>query len=547
MTKSLTSLFIICLFLFSCNFKSEEADVILHNANIYTANDQQAFASAVAIKDNRIVSIGAERQIMNVFKAKKHIDCKKNFVYPGFIDAHCHFVRYGLDRGELDLVGTKSWEECIERIANHRAKHPNQEWIIGFGWDQNDWEIKEFPNRKILDDLYPDIPISLTRIDGHASIINAKAMELVGINKDSEFEGGEVLKFSNGEVTGLLIDNAMEMVRLKIGQKSETEIKEGILAAQKDCFKVGLTSIVDAGLSVKEVEIIKSMYEKGELKIRIYAMLSPSDEALKWIEQNGVYQDDNLSIRSIKLYGDGALGSRGALLKRPYSDHGDNVGIMRETPAFYEEWATYAKHYNYQLNTHCIGDSANGFIMNMYARFLEGPNDRRWRIEHAQVVDPSDMDMFREYSIIPSVQPTHATSDMYWAQDRLGSDRMEGAYAYKSLLKQNGIIALGTDFPIEEIDPLDTFFAAVHRKDHQGYPQEGFIPSEALSPEECIKGMTIWAALANFEDSLKGSIEKGKLADFTVVNVDMLNSSEELHKKAEVVKTILGGEVVYTK
>jgi len=534
---------LLIVFLAACNFKSKQADVVLHNATIYTANDSQPFVSAIAIKDNRIIELGAERDILNGFKAADYIDCQGQFVYPGFIDAHCHFTRYGLGLSELDLVGTKSWEECIEKVKEHRKNYPNQLWLNGWGWDQNDWDIKEFPDRKELDKLFPDFPINLTRIDGHAAIVNGAALDFAGITMDSFFEGGEILKYDNGEPTGLLIDNAMEYIRELQPEESIEEIKQALLKAQKKCFKVGLTSIVDAGLSVREVDVIKSMHESGELKMRVYAMLSPNDDALERMKK-GPYQDDWLSVRSVKLYGDGALGSRGALLKKPYSDDHGNVGLMREAPEFYTQWAEYAKHYGFQLNTHCIGDGANSFILDLYADNLEGANDLRWRIEHAQVVDPDDMYYFKDYSIIPSVQPTHATSDMYWAEDRLGEERMEGAYSYQTLLKENGIIALGTDFPIESIDPLKTYFAAVYRQDSEGFPEDGFRFEEALSPEQTIKGMTLWAALANFEDTLKGSIEVGKLADFTVLNADILNPRKDLMNQVKVTKTIVGGEVV---
>ena len=535
---------LLILLLTACNFKGKEADVVLHNATIYTANDPQPFANAIAIKDNRIIDLGAERDILNGYKAAEYIDCQGQYVFPGFIDAHCHFTRFGLGLSELDLVGTKSWEECLEKVKEHRKKYPNQQWLNGWGWDQNDWEVKEFPNRKELDKLFPDFPISLTRIDGHAAIVNKTALNLADITKDSFFEGGEILKFDNGEPTGLLIDNAMEYIRELQPEESIEEIKQALLKAQKECFRVGLTSVVDAGLSVREVDVIKSMHDSGELKMRVYAMLSPNDEALARMKE-GPYQDDLLSVRSIKLYGDGALGSRGALLKKPYHDDHGNSGLMREAPEFYAQWAKYAKHYGFQLNTHCIGDGANSFILDLYASNLEGINDLRWRIEHAQVVDPIDMHYFKDYSIIPSVQPTHATSDMYWAEDRLGVERMEGAYSYQTLLKENGIIALGTDFPIESIDPLKTFFAAVFRQDVEGFPENGFRMEEALNPEETIKGMTLWAALANFEDTLKGSVEIGKLADFTVLNADLLNAKKDLMSQVKVTKTIIGGEVVW--
>ncbi|NND76888.1 MAG: amidohydrolase [Flavobacteriales bacterium] len=534
------------LFLSACNFKSKQADLIIHNANIYTADVGFTTASAVAIVDGKIVAVGAERAIMNFYRADEYIDCQKQYVYPGFNDAHCHFVRYGTGLLDVDLVGTKSWDECIERVKTHREKYPDQEWIKGWGWDQNDWEVKEWPNRELLDELFPNVPMSLERIDGHATVINEKAMEIAGVDRSSHYDGGEILKDEKGEVTGLLIDNAMEYIRSVIPEARGEELDKGILAAQKNCLAVGLTSITEAGLPPYKINAIKELQGSGELKMRVNAMLDPIEESMEWIRK-GPYQDARLSVRSIKLYGDGALGSRGALLKRPYSDDHGNHGLMREDPTFYRKWAEIAIKHEFQLNTHCIGDRGNEFILDLYKDLLKGTNDRRWRIEHAQVVDLKDMHLFKDHSIIPSVQPTHATSDMYWAETRLGKERMEGAYSYNSLMGQNGFIPLGTDFPIEGIDPLNTFYSAVFRQDKEGFPEGGFRIEEALSRQDALKGMTIWPALACFEDTLKGSIELGKFADFTVLDVDLMEASPELIKKAKVVRTIIGGETVYRR
>ncbi|MEM7163770.1 MAG: amidohydrolase [Bacteroidota bacterium] len=533
-------------FLFSCNYKSKEADLVLHNAIIYTLDDNYPKAQAIAINADTIVQVGAERDILNTYKADRYIDCQGTYVYPGFIDAHCHFVRYGIGLQDLDLVGTKSWDECLSKLKKYSEKYPGKKWINGWGWDQNDWQVKEFPNKEELDKLFPNKAVNLVRIDGHAAIVNQFLLDQVEITIHSSWTGGEALQTEDGKLTGVLIDNAMELVRANEPELSLAEMEEGLLIAQKKCFAAGLTSVVDAGLSMNEVEMIQNLQGQGKLKMQIYAMLSPSEEALEQLKK-GKIEEDRLTVRSVKLYGDGALGSRGALLKKPYSDDHGKVGLMRELPEFYEEWAAYCKKYDFQLNTHCIGDAANAFILEMYARHLKEMNDLRWRIEHAQVVDPEDMNLFNEFSIIPSVQPTHATSDMYWAEKRLGMFRMKGAYAYKSLLEKSGFIALGTDFPIEQIYPLETFYSAVFRQDKKGFPKDGFNNKESLTRIEALKGMTLWAALANFEEKKKGSLEAGKQADLTVLNADLNTIQKELFDEVEVLKTLVQGEIVYEK
>lgn len=529
----------------SCNYKSEQADLVIHNATIYTVDDQFAIAAAVAVKNGKIIAVGAEREIMNVFQADRILDAQRGFVYPGFIDAHSHFIGYGETLNRVNLVGTKSWDDCIDRIKIHRKKFPDQIWIQGRGWDQNDWDVKEFPTNEKLNELFPDTPLCVKRIDGHAAMVNEKAIELAEINKESEYPGGKLLKNESGNLTGVLIDNAMGFVDEVIPKSTQEEIEEALLAAEKKCFAAGLTSVTDAGIDVNEVAVIKEAHRSGKLRIRIYAMLNPKEES-KELMKEGAFQDERLTVKSVKLYSDGALGSRGAALKEPYADDPHNHGLIMEDSSFYPEWAETCKHYGFQLNTHCIGDAGAELMLNIYKDFLEGPNDLRWRIEHAQVLDPEDVHYFGDYSIIPSVQPTHATSDMYWAQDRLGEKRMKGAYAYQSLLKENGMIPLGTDFPVEDIDPLKTFYAGVFRKDTDGFPEGGFITEEALTREQALKGMTIWAALAAFEEHLKGSIEKDKLADFTILNVDLLNASEDQILNSKVLHTVVGGEVVYS-
>ncbi|MFT5922561.1 MAG: putative amidohydrolase YtcJ, partial [Flavobacteriales bacterium] len=454
-----------------CGFQTEDADLVVHNATIYTVDAGFTIYEAMAIKDGKILELGPERQILNKYNAKSNYDAQKRSVYPGLIDAHCHFLAYGLGLKNIDLVGTSSWEEVKSRIASYVPAN-QEEWIIGRGWDQNDWESHAFPTASQIDEVFPNNPVFMTRIDGHAALVNSKVIELLDLNNQADIEGGAILRDEKGEVTGVLIDNAIKLVN-KIIPKPDSEAKrKALLAAQKDCFAVGLTTVDDAGLLKSEVELIKAMQDEQALKMRVYVMLSDTPENLDHYTSAGPYKDEMLNVSAFKFYADGSLGSRGACLIQPYSDRDSSGerGFMLSTEAHYRACAEKLFETGFQMNTHCIGDSANRMILGIYADVLKGVNDRRWRIEHAQVVHKIDVPYFGAYSILPSIQPTHATSDMYWAEMRLGRNRIRRAYAYKELLAQNGMVALGTDFPVEGISPLRTFYAAVVRKDQDGFP-----------------------------------------------------------------------------
>jgi len=528
----------------SCTIQKKQADLIVHNAKVYTVDDAFAIQQAFAVKDGKFVAVGTDKAILGNYDSENIIDADGKSVYPGFIDAHCHFYGYGCNLlKRADLVGTKSFEEVVERLKEHYQKNPS-EWIEGRGWDQNDWEIKDFPTKELLDEAFPDNPVYLTRIDGHAAVANSVALKRAGITAETKIAGGDVF-VSNGEPTGILIDNAMDLISDIIPQSNEEFDRNALMAAEKNCFPVGLTSIHDAGLSKETVDLIDIMHKEGSLKMRIYAMLSPSENNLNSYVKNGPYTTERLTVQSIKLFADGALGSRGAKMIEPYSDDPENTGLFMHEPDYYKNICAKAIEHNFQVNTHAIGDEANRFILNLYAEYLNGINDRRWRIEHAQIIHLDDFKLFGEYSIIPSVQPTHATSDMYWAEDRVGAERIEGAYAYQQLLDQNDWLPLGTDFPVENINPLYTFYAAIARKDLKGWPEEGFQINNALSREDALRGMTIWAAKAAFEEDVKGSIEAGKFADFVILDEDIMISEIEIVPNVKVIATFSGGEQVF--
>lgn len=535
---------IVTILLFSCNAK-EKADLLIYNATIYTVDSSSSTAESMVVKDGKIIATGKMADLEETYSAKEKIDAAGKFIYPGFIDAHTHFVGYGMSLRTVNLVGTNSWDEALEKVKQFAAENP-QGWITGRGWDQNDWDVKAFPTNDKLNELFPDRPVLLRRVDGHAAIANKAALDLAGIKPGDNLTGGEIEEME-GTLTGILIDNAIGLVGAKIPSSTDEQLKKGLLAAQENCFAMGLTTIDDCGLGYQTVESIKKLQEAGELKMRLYVMLSDDKENYDYAAKNGMIKTDRLNVRSFKVYGDGALGSRGACLLEPYTDKPGHYGFLLSNPAHFDSVANWIYDKGWQMCTHAIGDSGNRTMLNIYARYLKGKNDRRWRIEHAQVINRYDFNLFGANSIIPSVQPTHATSDMYWAGDRVGSVRVTGAYAYKQLLNENGWLPLGTDFPVEDISTFKTFYAAVVRKDAKGWPENGYQMENALSREETLKGMTIWAAKSNFEENEKGSLEKGKFADFVILDADLMKVAPEKILDVKVLKTFLGGEKVYEK
>lgn len=536
-------LFISVLFLTSCSEK-QVADLLVINANIYTVNDSFDNAEAFAVHNGKIIEVGTSSALSEKYTATETIDFEGKTILPGFIDAHAHFYGLGLNQRVVNLVGAASVDEMIERVVDFQEEK-QVDFIEGRGWNQNLWEVKEFPTKDKLDELFPDTPVALTRIDGHAYLVNQKALDLANITTETKIDGG-LVEVKDGKLTGILIDTAMGLVNAIKPDISESDKRQALKDAQEICFSYGLTTINDAGLDREVIELIDKMHKNDQLKMRIYAMVSNSPDNLDYYLNKGIIKTDKLNVRSVKVYGDGALGSRGAALKQPYSDDPHNHGLFL-TPV--SEIANLAKRIaasDYQMNTHAIGDSANLVVLKAYTEALETQNDSRWKIEHAQVVDVTDFNYFKN-GIIPSVQPTHATSDMYWAEDRVGADRMKGAYAYKTLLDKAGIVALGTDFPVEHVSPFYTFYAAVARKDLKQYPEHGFQKIEALSREETLKGMTIWAAYSNFEDHEKGSIEVGKFADFIVLDKDIMTCDEDTIPNIKVEATFVGGKKVYSK
>ena len=528
----------------SCS-ESLDADLIVHNALIYSVNDQMETYEAMAIKDGRIIELGPEHQILNKYKSNEIRDVQKAVIYPGFIDAHSHFLGYGLTSSQLDLIGTTSFEDVLNRIDSYHSKNEST-WIQGRGWDQNDWETSNFPDNDLLEDRFPNLNIALKRIDGHAILVSKSVLKAAGINKSTTINGGLIVLGEDGEPTGVLLDKAISLLDAIIPAPGIEQKTAALLSAEKDCFAVGLTSVCDAGLEVDEVDLIQRLQQDGKLVMRVNAMYSAKPEILSNYTNLGI-KTESLTAKTIKVYCDGALGSRGARLIDVYTDDTTSNGFFITPADSISNWAKMCNEAGFQLAVHCIGTDGNKVTLDEMGKVLGGTNDKRWRIEHAQVVHPDDRSKFGEYNILPSMQPTHATSDMYWAEKRLGSNRVSWAYSLKSLMSQNGMIPLGTDFPVEEISPLNTFYSAVFRSDLEGFPAGGFNMDEGLTREEALKGMTIWAAMSSFDEEIKGSLEVGKLADFVILDKDILSCEKQDILNTNIIATYLSGKTVYEK
>ena len=535
------NLFIIVLILglsIGCNNKSIDSVVI--NAKIYTVNKDNFIAKSIAIDDGKIIEVSNEN-LDYKYNTKEILDVKGKVILPGLIDSHCHFYNLGLDQQVVDLRGTNSFDEIIQRLKIYDLNNDSNV-IIGRGWDQNDWEIKKFPLNLKLNKNFENKIVVLERIDGHAYIVNDYALDLAGIDENTMVRGGLVL-LKNNKPTGVLIDAPMSMVDRILPDKTVKEKVNALKEAQEISFSYGLTTVDDAGLSPEIITIIDSLHKSDELKIKIYAMVSASRENIEFFKNNGKIKTPRLNVRSFKIYGDGALGSRGAALKNPYCDDPHNYGFLRTSLEDLKFYANEIANMDFQMNTHAIGDSTISILLKEYKKVLVDIEDPRWRIEHSQVVDLNEF-QFYDNKILPSVQPTHATSDMYWAYDRLGK-RIEGAYAFKDLLQSSQRIALGTDFPVEKVNPFHTFYSSIERKDLDGFPKNGFQKENALTRTETLKGMTIWGAYFNFEENEKGSLEVGKSADFIILDQNIMEIDADKIPNTQVLKTFIDGKLVY--
>ena len=506
-------------------------------------NADRADRADVLCQDGRIVAVGSCAGLEAVYRPRRKLELGNAVVYPGFMDPHCHFLSYGYVLQRAQLFGARSWEEAVTRLVAHAA-NSREPWIQGRGWDQNTWESGQFPSNELLDRAFPHDPVLAIRVDGHAAMANSAALAAAGIDAVTRVDGGTIV-VSGGRPTGLLLDNAVDKVKSAIPAPNEATARRALLAAQEKCFAAGLTSVSNAGTEKNDALFMENMQGEGDLSIRIYVMLLPTQENIEYFASRGPGAGEKLTIRSFKMFADGALGSRGARLLEPYSDDLGNCGLFTLNPDELARVCGIAKAGGFQMNVHAIGDAAARLVLDTYERFLEPGNDLRWRVEHAQLVHDDDLSRFGRLNIIPSVQTSHATSDMAWTETRLGPERMSRSHRYRDLLAQNGWLANGSDFPIERIEPLRGFRSAVFRKNDAWLPDGGYRPSQAISRADALRAMTIWAARANFEEGSRGSLEPGKWADFTVLDTDVLTAEEASIIEARVLMTAIAGETVF--
>ncbi len=583
--KFLNQVIVLVLFISMLMFQSscskEMPEKIFYNGKIYSLDDKNSIYEAVAVKNGIIFDLGSSEELLNKYPNSEKIDLNGATVLPGFIDAHGHITGYGENLLQIDLVGTNSQQEIAKLVKQKADQVKEGEWILGIGWDQNDWEDKSWPTHEILDKASPKNPVALTRIDGHALWVNKRALELAGINKNTpDPEGGEIKKDKNGNPTGLLIDNAMNLVFKVIPPPTDEELERTVLVSTNNLVKYGITEVHDMGVNERTIKIYKKLADEGKLPIRIHVYIDGIGETWnKYLNEGKLvgYANNFVNVDGIKLFVDGAMGSRGALMTEPYQDDPDNFGLMLLSEEQIYKVTKDALKKGLQVATHAIGDSGNYLVLNAYQKAIEElkPDDPRLRIEHVQVINPVDVKRLADLKIIPSMQPVHATSDMPWAEARLGPERVKWSYAYKSVLNETKIIAGGSDFPVENPSVLEGIYAAVTRRDKNGLPknaddvlrlvqekkwviskegikdqknfENGWYPEQKLTIDEAIKCFTRWASYAVFEENKKGTIEIGKWADFTILDKDLYNISPEEILNTNVLMTVVNGTIVYRK
>ncbi len=532
-------------------------DAVLVNGRIYTLNDTKPTATALSILGDRIMEVGTDEEVLAASAAGTQVlDLAGKTVVPGFIDAHGHLLNLGLGLQQLNVTGTATYQAIIDAVAARATQTPPGNWILGRGWDQNDWPEKAFPEHAALSAMSLHNPVSLVRVDGHALLVNATALALAGITAQTpDPEGGKILRDATGNPTGVLVDNAMALVRSVVPTPTPEQKREAIKLAIGECLRHGVTSVHDAGVDAATLALYREMIDAGEFPLRDYAMIAATDVEAVNVAFTAApligYGDGRLTIRSVKAFADGALGSRGAALLEPYTDEPGNTGLLLTTPEALQTLTERALKTGFQIATHAIGDRANRMVLDVYTAALAAAgldpknNDARLRIEHAQVVAPEDFARFAELRVIASMQATHATSDMPWAEARLGPERVKGAYAWQRFLKAGARIANGSDFPVEAVNPLWGFYAAVTRQDHAGQPAEGWYADQRMSRDEALRSFTRDAAFAAFEEADKGAIETGKLADLVVLDRNIMEIPPAEILQTNVVMVFFGGKVAY--
>jgi predicted amidohydrolase YtcJ len=530
------------------------ADLIVTNARVYTVDDAHPLASAFAVREGRIQFVGSEREALALRgPATQVLDAGGKTIVPGIVDAHAHLLGLGNSLANIRLADTRSYEQIVERVVTRLATAPAGRWVLGRGWDQNKWGDTRFPTHEALSRVSPNNPVVLERIDGHAILANAAAMKVAGVTAATrDPAGGKIERFPNGEPTGVFIDNASQLVERFIPAPTRDDIREATLNAIKEAQKFGLVGIHDAGEPRHVIDIFEEMAKAGEFGLRGYIMVGDDSAAIRHYfargPQSALY-DGRLWIRSVKLYSDGALGSRGAALLDPYADDPKNSGLLVSAPEHIRDVATRGLRAGFQVNTHAIGDRGNRIVLDAYEAALAAvpTADHRFRIEHAQVLNFADISRFAKLGVIPAMQAVHQPSDMNWVPTRVGYGRSLGAYAWRSLMNTGVIIPNGSDFPVERVNPLYSFHASVARTDDNDWPPGGWLPAEKMTREEALKSMTIWPAVAAFQEQVMGSITAGKYADFVILDQDIMRIPEDQILKTGVIATYLGGKPVYRR
>ena len=536
----------------------EPADIVFKNGNIYTVSKHPAHAEAVAVKGDRILFVGSNKDAQKYVGSKTRVvDLRGNTMLPGMTDAHYHFIGVGQREMNLNLEGLTNLEDFLAKVKARVDQSKPGEWVTGRGWIETFWKPPVFPTRWDLDKISPDNPVFLGRADGHGAVANSAALKIGGVTKDTKDPfGGQILRDKQtGEPTGMLLDNAQSFVRSHIPASTEGDTETAMILANKRSIDLGWTQVQDPGGSYRDVDLYKKLYGAGKLKLRIYkAVYGPGPEAQRLLSEGPIVGafDHRFNLRTIKVVSDGALGSRGAALLEPYSDMPDSKGFLRVKEEDLLPMLEEALRKGIQVETHAIGDYANRFVLDEYEKALKAVpaserkiREPRWRDEHTQIVNPADIPRFAKLGIIPSMQPSHAIGDLHFAPSRLGIEMLKGAYAWESFIKSGVIVPGGSDAPVERGEPMIEFYAAVARKDMKGFSGEGWHPEEAVTREQALKMFTIWPAYAAFEEELRGSIEAGKLADFTVLSADIMKIPEMEILKTRCLMTVIGGEIVY--
>jgi predicted amidohydrolase YtcJ len=530
------------------------ADLILVNTKIYTVDDSHPFVEAMAVRGGRVAFVGSTREALLLRGPSTQVlDLAGRTVIPGMVDAHAHLFGLGTFLRDIDLTDTRSYDAIVTRVAGRAKDLPPGRWVIGRGWDQNKWGDTRFPTHEALSRVTSNNPVVLTRIDGHAILANAAAMKAAGVTAATrDPAGGRIERTAAGEPTGVFVDNAMALVERVVPPLSHDEMTSAALAAISESNRWGLVGLHDPGEPREVLDVFEELAKEGKFNLRVYAMISDDSAAIEHYFQRGpqnALYDNRLWIRSIKLYADGALGSRGAALLDPYADDPKNVGLLKSTPEHLRDVSIRALQHGFQVATHAIGDRGNRVALDAYQAALEKvPTvDHRFRIEHVQVLDHADVPRFAQLGVIPSMQAVHQTSDMYWAATRVGPSHVLGAYAWRSLLQTGVIIPNGSDFPVERVNPLYSFHAAVSRQDEHDWPPGGWYPEQRMTRDEALKSMTIWPAYAGFQEQLMGSLTPGKLADFDVLDRDIMVVPASEILGTQVVATYIGGRAVYER